>query len=239
MSEAEMAQMGSAAFAEMQTQTPRSNDSSETAYVECVATSITAILTREELRPVAVRSWEVELFEDPTANAFALPGGKIGVHTGLLTVATTPSQLATVLGHEVGHVLARHGNERVSQSTVVQSGMSVAAIMVGADTPEKEMLFGALGIGAQYGILMPFGRQQESEADTIGLELMARAGFDPRESVTLWENMGRASAGQAPPEFMSTHPSHTTRISQLQAAMPKAIEMQEQAIAAGRRPNCR
>ena len=238
-SEAQMAEMGRAAFADMQSRTPRSVDTRETAYVRCVASAIIAILSPQELRPIAVDRWEVELFEDPTANAFALPGGKIGVHTGLLDVAVTQGQLATVLGHEVSHVLARHGNERVTQSALVESGMVAAQILVGADTPEKQQLFGLLGLGMQYGVLMPFSRAQESEADEIGILLMARAGFDPRESVALWQNMDRASGGQSPPEFMSTHPSHSTRIDRLQAAMPVALRFYEQAVAAGRRPNCR
>jgi predicted Zn-dependent protease len=239
ISEAQMAEMGRAAFADMQSRTPRSVDTRQTVYVRCVANAIIAILSPTELRPIAVDRWEVELFEDPTANAFALPGGKIGVHTGLLEVAVTQSQLATVVGHEVSHVLARHGNERVSQSTIVQSGMLAAQILVGADTPEKQQLFGLLGLGMQYGVLMPFSRAQENEADEIGILLMARAGFDPRESVTLWQNMDRASGGQSPPEFMSTHPSHSTRIGRLEAAMPVALRFYEQAAAAGRRPDCR
>jgi predicted Zn-dependent protease len=239
MSEAQMAEMGRAAFSDMQSRTPRSVNSRQTNYVRCVANAIIEILTPLELRPIAVDLWEIELFADPTANAFALPGGKIGVHTGLLGVAVTQSQLATVLGHEVSHVLARHGNERVSQSTLAQSGMLFAQILVGADTQEKQELFGLLGLGMQYGVLMPFSRAQESEADEIGILLMARAGFDPRESVVLWQNMARASGGQSPPEFMSTHPSHSTRIGRLEAAVPVALRFYEQAIAAGHRPNCR
>jgi len=239
MSEPQMAEMGRAAFADIQSRTPRSIDTRQTAYVRCVANAITSILTPQELRPIAVDRWEVELFADPTANAFALPGGRIGVHTGLLDVAVTPSQLATVLGHEVSHVLARHGNERVSQSTIVQSGMTAVQILAGAETPEKQKLFGLLGLGLQYGVLMPFSRDQESEADEIGILLMARAGFDPRESVALWRNMARASGGQSPPEFMSTHPSHSTRINRLEAAMPVALRFYEQALAAGHRPDCR
>ena len=190
------------------------------------------------MRGVAVSSWEVEVFEDETANAFALPGGKIGVHTGLLTVATTPGQLAAVLGHEVGHVLDRHSNARVSQGALAEIGMQFGSILLGAETPQKQLLMGALGVGVQYGALMPYGRSQESDADLIGLELMARAGFDPSESVTLWQNMARAG-GAAPPEFMSTHPSSTTRISQLQAAIPKFMPIYQQAQAAGRRPSCK
>ena len=238
-SEVQMAEMGRAAFADLQTKKPVSTNPRQVGYVRCVANAITSVLRPEELRPLGVTRWDVEVFEDQTANAFALPGGKIGVNTGLLDVAVTPAQLAAVLGHEVGHVLARHGNERVSQSTVVQSGMAIAQVIVGADTPAKQQLFGALGLGLQYGVLMPFSRTQESEADEIGVELMARAGFDPRESITLWQNMSRASSGQAPPELLSTHPSNATRIRRLQEAMSKALPLYQQAVAAGRRPNCR
>ena len=235
-----MAQMGTTAFAELKSTTPLSSDSAEITYVRCVANAITSVLTPQEVVPVAVTQWEVVLFDEDSANAFALPGGKMGVHTGLLRVARNQSQLATVMGHEVAHVLAQHGNERVSQTTLAQVGMNMVGVIAGADTPEKQEALAALGVPLlQVGVLMPFGRSQESEADEIGLYLMARAGFDPRESVPLWENMGRNSAGQAPPEFMSTHPSHATRIQRLQAAMPKAIELQQQAIASGRRPSCR
>ena len=239
MSPLEMSQMGETAFAQMKESQPRSTDSARTAYVQCVAQAIIAELTPAELRPVAIASWEVELFADRTANAFALPGGKMGVHTGLLRVATTPDQLAAVLGHEVAHVLAQHGNERVSQSTLAESGMAMAQVMIGADTPEKQQLFGLLGAGMQYGVIMPFGRAQESEADEIGLRLMARAGFDPRQAISLWENMARAAAGPQPPEILSTHPSHGTRIARQTAAMPEALQLYATARAAGRRPSCR
>lgn len=236
--ETQMAQMGVAAFTDMQSKTPRSSNSAKVTYVRCVANAITQVVPPEQLRAVSVSSWEVELFEEKTANAFALPGGKIGVHTGLLEVATTPGQLAAVLGHEVGHVLDRHGNARVSQQTLAQTGMQLGAILLGADTPQKQGLMAALGLGVQYGVLLPYGRGQESAADMIGLDLMARAGFDPNESVTLWQNMARAG-GAAPPEFLSTHPSSTTRISQLQAEIPKLLPVYHQAQAAGRRPNCK
>lgn len=236
----EMAQMGATAFSELKSTTPISTNTAQTSYVRCVANAITAVLTQQEVQSVAVTQWEVVLFADDTANAFALPGGKMGVNTGLLRVAQNESQLATVMGHEVAHVLAQHGNERMSQTTLAQVGMNMANVIAGADTPEKQEALAAMGVPLlQYGVLMPFGRGQESEADEIGLYLMARAGFDPRESIPLWQNMGRSSAGVAPPEFMSTHPSHATRIERLTAAMPKAIELQQQAIASGRRPSCR
>jgi len=236
--ETQMAQMGAAAFTDLESKTPRSSNSAKVTYVRCVANAITQVVPPEQARAVAVTGWQVELFEDETANAFALPGGKIGVHTGLLLVATTPGQLAAVLGHEVGHVLDRHSNARVSQSTLLNTGMQMGAIVLGTETPEKAALMGALGVGLQYGVALPFGRDQESAADQIGLELMARAGFDPRESVTLWQNMARAG-GASPPEFMSTHPSSTTRISRLEALIPEVMPLYEQAKAAGRRPNCK
>lgn len=237
-SESQMAQMGAAAFTDLQSKTPRSSNSKQVTYVRCVTNAITAVVPPERMRVVSVTGWEVELFDEDSANAFALPGGKIGVHTGLLKVATTPGQLAAVLGHEVGHVLDRHGNARVSSGALAEMGMQFGSILLGAETPQKQALMGALGAGVQYGALMPFSRGQESDADLIGVELMARAGFDPNESVTLWQNMGRAG-GAAPPEFLSTHPSSTTRISQLQAAIPKVMPLYQQAQAAGRRPSCR
>jgi predicted Zn-dependent protease len=236
--ESQMASMGATAFTDMRSKTPRSSNTAQTTYVRCVANAITQVVAPEQMRAVSVSSWEVEVFEDKTANAFALPGGKIGVHTGLLSVAKTPGQLAAVLGHEVGHVLDRHSNARVSQTTLAQTGMQLGAILLGATTPEKQALMGALGLGVQYGVLMPFGRGQESAADQIGIELMAKAGFDPNESVRLWENMARAG-GPAPPEFMSTHPSSATRISRLQSLVPQMMPIYQQAQAAGRRPACK
>lgn len=239
MPESQMAEMGKAAFVQMQGETARSTDQAKTAYVRCVAGAIVNVLRPEEMQGLAVQQWEVELFEDDSANAFALPGGKMGVHTGLLDVAENQNQLAAVLGHEVGHVLARHGNARVSNSQLAQTGMAAASVFLGGDAGAQNQLMGLLGMGVQVGVLMPFGRGDESEADEIGILLMARAGFDPRESVTLWQNMGRASGGQSPPEFMSTHPSHSTRISQLQGMMNKALPLYQAAQSSGRAPNCR
>lgn len=237
-SEAQMADMGRTAFTDLQSSTPRSSNSRQVTYVRCVANAITAVVAPEQASRVAVTSWEVELFEDDTPNAFALPGGKIGVHTGLLPIANTPAQLAAVLGHEVGHVLDRHGNARMSQATLADAGMQIGAILLGADTPQKAGLLSALGVAVQYGALMPYGRAQESAADQIGLELMAKAGFDPREAVTLWQNMARAG-GPKPPEFMSTHPSDATRIARIQELLPKVMPVYEQARAAGRVPSCK
>jgi predicted Zn-dependent protease len=170
------------------------------------------------------RDWEVRVFDDKTVNAFALPGGKIGVYKGLLGVAKTPDQLAAVMGHEVGHVLAHHGNERVSQSFAVSQTLALLEQWMAANnTAHREKAMGLLGLGSQVGVLLPFSRLHESEADEIGLQLMAKAGFDPRQSVKLWQNMSKAG-GKAPPEFLSTHPAHETRIERLQASMAAAMK---------------
>jgi predicted Zn-dependent protease len=231
--DAEMAQMGAAAFQEMQQQTPPSTDPVHNAYVQCVSNYIIRALPGE--RPEA---WEVRVFEDEAVNAFALPGRKIGVYTGLLRVAENQDQLATVIGHEVAHVQANHSNERVSTDFVTKSGLQLAQVAAGASTATQRQLFGLLGLGAQVGVLLPFGRTQEAEADLIGLDLMADAGFDPRESAKLWQNMAR-EGGQQPPEFLSTHPSSERRIVELNARMSAAMQRSLKARSAGRNPDCR
>ena len=232
--ETEMAAMGVAAYDQLKAEIPESTDEAQIRYVRCVADAITAELAPEQ----GPGQWEVTLFEDPSANAFALPGGKIGVHTGLLKVATNQDQLATVIGHEVAHVLAGHANERVSTQFATQTGLQIAYVLAGsAGSVAQQQLMGLLGVGAQVGILLPYSRVQETEADLLGLDLMARAGFDPRASVPLWENMAR-SGGEAPPEILSTHPAPESRISALSARIPIAFPVFEKAVAAGKRPSC-
>ncbi|MGD8629767.1 MAG: M48 family metallopeptidase [Gammaproteobacteria bacterium] len=229
MPESEINQMGLQAFTTIKQETRVDHSTATNRYVQCVAQAITREVSG---------NWEVVVFNDSDANAFALPGGKIGVYTGLLKVAENQDQLATVIGHEVAHVLARHSNERVSQKFAVEQGLSLISAIANPQSGTGQTLMGLLGVGAQYGVLMPYSRIQESEADILGLDLMARAGFDPRESTRLWINMGRAGGGQ-PPEFLSTHPSHSTRISDLNAHMPVALQLQSRARQQGKRPVCR
>lgn len=226
----EMDQMGASAFTQMKQQQTTVTGTSRSQYVTCVAHAITGVANTGQ-------TWDVTLFKDDQANAFALPGGKIGVYTGLLKVAKTQDQLAAVLGHEVGHVLARHANERMSLQYATQTGAQLIAAIAGGDSGRKQTIMGLLGVGAQYGVTLPFSRKQEAEADLIGLQLMAKAGFDPRQSILLWENMSAAGGGQ-PPEFLSTHPSNASRISDLQAHMPQAQKLYQQAKASGRSPHC-
>ena len=229
--DSEMAKMGITAYDEIKEKTPISKDKQKTAYVVCVA----ELVTREM---PGKTGWEVNLFEDDAVNAFALPGGKIGVYTGLLKVASNQHQLAAVLGHEVAHVIADHGNARVSAAYATQTGLQLTQVLAGSvDSPYKSQLLGLLGLGAQVGILLPYGRGQESEADILGVEYMARAGFDPRESVALWRNMAK-SGGKQPPELLSTHPSNETRINELNKQIPGAMKLYEQAKANGKVPQC-
>ncbi len=167
--------------------------------------------------------WEVTVIkDDKTANAFALPGGKMAVYTGIFPMAKTEAGLAAVMGHEVVHALARHGAERMSQSQLTNTTMQVVGAAGGGGMLGQAAM-AALGVSAQVGVLLPFSRKHESEADYIGILLAADAGYDPRESVALWERMGQASGGGGPSEFMSTHPSHETRIDQLKKWMAEAM----------------
>jgi predicted Zn-dependent protease len=229
VSSGEMDQMGRQGFEDMKKKMQIEKDPATNRYVQCVAKSVTAVLPEK-------KDWEIVVFKEDTANAFALPGEKIGVHTGLLKVATSSAQLAAVLGHEVGHVLAEHGRARVSEQLVTEGGLTLLNQILGErEGRNYDLLMAGLGLGAQYGILLPHSRAQESEADVIGLDLMAKAGFDPRQSIQLWKNMS-ASSGGNPPEFLSTHPSHGTRIENLNSHMNEAMKTYK---AADRKPDCR
>ena len=229
MPDNELDSMGLQAFANLKKEKEINQNTQENEFVRCIAKAIT--------REVGGK-WEVVVFEDKTLNAFALPGGKIGVHTGLIELVDNQHQLASVIGHEVGHVLAKHSNERMSQKLGTQIGISLVAAVAAPRTPLGQSAVGLLGVGTQYGLIMPFSRLHESEADEIGVELMAKAGFNPSESVTLWQKMAQASQGGQPPEFLSTHPSHETRIDDLRTHLPKAMQIMRQAHAAGKNPNC-
>lgn len=227
--EEQLEQMGAQSFAQYEQKLPVVGGQVG-AYVQCVAQAITSELEAGE-------TWEVKVFRDDSANAFALPGGHIGVNTGLLAVAQNQDQLAAVIGHEIAHVMADHANERVSTQAATQTGLSILQAAAGLDSAAGQQLMGLLGMGAKYGIILPFSRQHESEADTLGLNLMARAGFDPRASIALWQNMSANSQGQ-PPVWLSTHPSHGQRIEGLQSHMDEALALYQQARASGERPSC-
>ncbi|WP_407333692.1 M48 family metallopeptidase [Enterovibrio sp. 27052020O] len=217
VSGSEMATLGNQSFSELKEQEKISTDKQTNQYVQCVTDALLKVTPPQP----DFENWEVVVFDSDQVNAFALPGGKIGVYTGLLKVAKTQDQLASVIGHEIGHVMANHGSERVSSSVAANSALQITSIALGASgTANSDMIMAGLGLGVNVGVLLPFSRAHESESDLIGVQLMNDAGFDPKESVQLWKNMAAASEG-APPEIMSTHPSHDTRIDDLNAAISR------------------
>jgi predicted Zn-dependent protease len=168
--------------------------------------------------------WEFNLVKDKQVNAFCMPGGKVVVFTGILAVTENESGLATVMGHEIGHAIARHGNERMSQGLVTQLGGTALSVALSSRPQETQQLFmAAYGLGAQVGVLLPYGRLQETEADHLGLIFMAMAGYDPHKAVDFWQRMDRQKDQDSPPEFLSTHPSHATRIADIRNYLPTAM----------------
>jgi predicted Zn-dependent protease len=179
--------------------------------------------------PAAQFKWEIVLIDEPeTANAWCMPGGKMAVYTGLLPITQDENSLAIVVGHEVAHAVARHGGERMSQGILFDVAMQAAsASMSNMDPGERDMLMQAMVGGGTLGVILPFSRKHESEADELGLYIAADAGYDPQASIGLWERMGAKSQGQAPPEFLSTHPSSASRIEHLKEVMPQALAYYE------------
>lgn len=209
-----------------------SQDPREIEPVKRVAARIIEAAKRSKYGDMAKQfQWDVAVIkDDKTANAFALPGGKMAVYTGIFPVAKTEAGLAAVMGHEVVHALARHGAERMSQGQLTNTALQVAGAVLGASGGNpalSQATMAALGVGAQVGVLLPFSRAHESEADYVGILLAADAGYDPRESVGLWERMAQLSGGGGPAEFLSTHPGHDTRIQQLKEWMPEAMAIYE------------
>ena len=213
-------EMGLTAFKEVLKNEQLSTNQSYNNSVTRVGQRIAAVSDTQNYK------WEFKVIEDDEQiNAFALPGGKVAVYTGILPVAETDAGLATVMAHEVAHVAARHGGERVSTGILAQLGaVGVGAAMGGSDPFVYEAVMQAYGLGANVGVLLPFSRSQESEADRIGLVYMAKAGYDPREAVAFWQRMDEAVKGNPqPPEFLSTHPGYGTRIRNLQQWLPEAM----------------
>lgn len=208
----ELSTMGVQSFEEMKHKEKISQNVQTNKFVQCVAKSITKNVPKSAHNG----PWEVVVFDSEQVNAFALPGGKIGVYTGILKVTENQDQLAAIIGHEVGHVIEHHSNERLSSSQLSQASLTLAGAALDSQGVENRNLYmSGLGLGLQYGVLMPYGRTHESEADIVGQELMAKSGFDPQASIKLWKNMAALSNKAEPPEFMSTHPSNKRRINEL------------------------
>ncbi|MBW2120747.1 MAG: M48 family metallopeptidase [Deltaproteobacteria bacterium] len=215
--------LGVKSYREILKESKLSQDRKIVAMVNRVGRRIARVASRDY--PVA-RGYEWEfnvIADDKTPNAFALPGGKVAVYTGILKYTRNEAGLATVLGHEIGHVLARHGAERMSQYLLAQLGAAALNVAIGNQDPEtvRAMNIG-YGVGTTVGVLLPFSRLEESEADHIGLILMAKAGYDPREAVRFWERMEKSGGKKSLP-FLSTHPTDEKRIAQIKEWMPEAL----------------
>ena len=223
-------QLGAQAFVEAKTKGPLSNDAKQGAYVRCVVNALIAQLPSQS-RGVA---WETAVFANTEPNAFALPGGKVGVNTGIFTVARNQDQLAAVLAHEIGHVVERHHDERITR----QMGASgILQILRAAAGDYGSAVTQGGGLLAQAGFLLPGSRAQETEADVVGQRLMAEAGFNPEQAVNLWQNMIAASGGRQP-EWLSTHPDPQSRIQELRGRASTLLPTYQQARSAGRTPKC-
>ncbi|AWH51688.1 peptidase [Stenotrophomonas sp. ESTM1D_MKCIP4_1] len=235
VSQAQLDQLGAQAFAETKQKQKISTDGRQNGYVQCVVNALVAQLP-PQYRGVR---WETAVFVDKEPNAFALPGGKVGVNTGIFTVAKNQDQLAAVIGHEIGHVIARHHEERITKQMGAQTGLAIASVIAGVYGGDAgaSMVNQYGGAGAQAIILLPGSRTQETEADQIGQRLMADAGFNPEQAVGLWQNM-MAASGSRSPQWLSTHPDPANRIRELQRDAPSLVPVYQQAQAAGRRPKC-
>ncbi|MHB8121580.1 MAG: M48 family metallopeptidase [Desulfuromonadaceae bacterium] len=168
--------------------------------------------------------WEFNLVEDKQVNAWCMPGGKVVVYTGILPVAVDDAGLAVVMGHEIAHAIAEHGNERMSQGLIAQlGGTALSAALATKPEATRQLWMSVYGVGSQYGAIMPYGRMQESEADHLGLVFMTMAGYDPTVAVAFWERMAAQKGGQAQPEFLSTHPADATRIANIKRLIPSVL----------------
>ena len=188
--------------------------------------NLTQIVSRVGQRIVAVSDmpkldWEFKLIDSDKKNAFALPGGKVAIYTGLLSVAKNEAGLATIMSHEIAHVIARHGAQRMTQQMLLQGAMLGAGLSMKNNT-QRNIILSALGVGVLYGFTLPFSRSHESEADQIGLLYMARAGYDPNEALQFWQRFSKVKDGKAPPEWASTHPADTTRMQGLRSYLSRA-----------------
>jgi predicted Zn-dependent protease len=233
-SDAELEAEAARDFAKLKASAPLTTDRQTIDYISCVANAVVSVLEP----PHSEQNWEMAIMETDQINAFVMPGGKIAVFEGILKTAQNQHQLAAVIGHEIAHETAGHTKSKLLQGKGAQIGIQVAAVLLGgghygATYTAQEVL----QQGTMVGLLLPYKRGQETEADVIGLEFMARAGFDPRQSVPLWQNMAD-EAGEARSDFMSTHPSSEDRIDSLVSEWIKVLPLYNEARAEGREPNC-
>lgn len=226
--ESQMNAMSFSQYDQVLKESKLSKDAAATAQVKRVGAKIQGAVERYfqqqgQSHQLEGYAWEFNLIESEQANAWCMPGGKVAFYTGILPVCKDDAGIAVVMGHEVAHAIARHGSERMSQELALQlGGVALSEAMSSKPEQTRNLWLGAFGLGAQVGVMLPFSRQHESEADRLGLVFMAMAGYDPRQAPKFWERMA-ANGGAAPPEFLSTHPSDETRIRQLNEYMAEAL----------------
>lgn len=228
--ESEMVQMSFTSYRDFLKENKLSADQDDTRRIKeigrRVAKAVESYMKAQGLESrIAGFDWEFNLIASKEMNAWCMPGGKVVFYEGILPVCKTDAGIAVVMGHEIAHAVAHHSNERMSQQMLVQAGSAAAAYALKSKPETTQALWGAaIGFGSNYGILLPFSRKQETEADHLGLIFMAIAGYDPQEAVAFWNRIAQASAGKTTPEFMSTHPSDARRIANLQAFIPEAMK---------------
>ena len=230
VSDEEMTTLSLQEYSKVIQESKLSHNSAEVQMVKNVGSRIaraTEELLKEKGMAEDIRTykWEFNLIDDPkTVNAWCMPGGKVAVYTGILPVTKNEAGLAVVMGHEIAHAVAKHGNERMSQGLLAQlGGVALSVALSTQPAAATDLFLSAYGMGTQVGVLLPYSRVQESEADKIGLALMAKAGYDPREAVPFWKRMNE-KGGSRPPEFLSTHPAPETRIREIEAFLPEAMK---------------
>lgn len=236
VSDSQMNQLGHEAFEKLKAGDKLSTDKTKLSRTQCVVNALVAVLPEKQKK----QAWEVQVFEDENPNAFALPGGKVGVNTGMFRVIKSQDELAAVIGHEIAHVVSQHSNERISQQTLTGLVLQGAGSYADSKTSSNnsKLLMAGLGLGAQMGVLLPFSRKHEKEADILGQKYMANAGFDPAKAVDLWQNMQAASKKGAPPKILSTHPNPENRIQTLKQRTPGLLDNYQAARKAGKKPAC-
>ena len=229
--ESQIVQMSSQEYAQTIQQSRLSSNAEQVAQVKNVGARIQAAVEKymaDQGRSAELKgyNWEFNLIQnDTTVNAWCMPGGKVAFYTGIMPICQTEAGVAVVMGHEVSHAIARHGNERMSQGLAEQAGGVALDVLLSQKTAQTRQLFEqAYGVTAQYGLILPFSRKQESEADHLGLIFMAMAGYDPQQAIEFWKRMSALSAGKEPPEFSSTHPSDAHRVKALQDYLPEAMK---------------
>lgn len=224
MPESQEVSMGLSAFNDVTEKEPPSQNSQYNELVQRVGQRIAAVAGRDDYQ------WEFKVIASDQQNAFCLPGGKVAVYEGIIPVCATEAGLAVVMSHEIAHALARHGGERMSQNMAVDGvKQAVSYVMQNQEQTRKDIVMQAYGVGSQYGVLLPYSRKHESEADHIGLMLLAKAGYDPREAPRFWQRFGQAKGGEQQSEFFSTHPSDARRAADLANLVPEALKIYAEA----------